>query len=769
VKGKIGFKRINRLSKSKCKASIDQVKTKLPTEVICVKEIWMKTSRFIRCTRFLDRLFETSPQFLTLCTDFSVALEVMKEISIFSDCNTFPVVLKKVWFLCGDIKQHYLIASLLLMLKYGSSETRWDLKERVQDLMNKSLCAHTMAFELILQKGVNAYKLVGSSDIRGTKWDDMIPTSIFIEKHMLHRIESIAEDKIKSNFYRTTRSKCLAYKVALQGIQLMAETFLDAHKENAFKSAIQEPAQFYFGIGEDYKQNDHAYFQAIKGYLFILKRWFGYEIPISLHTDHNILDINNFGTTDIWSGISDDAWEKFKDEANFGRNFENVQGLNQGMLRDINDRLQGRLHAFEGGKGSVVDMASNQNDLRFLPYAQKFAFFFRKAFFVEKMFAELYAQKKTEYTYFKNYCNDLYPLFKEEQSFSEDTLFQCLYNADLCCLDIDRTARFFWFCGILKEGDAQVTWNVNSRNKLATQFLSTSQIFSFRDNPNKCYNECNDEKREISQKVSTSNQREQGMSLKLNKELEAEASQIVEKKNMLLHLIIDFVRSIKEGRLSEKEKWCCSPIKVWYAFEVEHCQNPKIIHYVTSMIANDFTFHKFLQTSWWMTPVAGIIFRFYSILIKDNLDPSHTHKSMFISYYEQIKNLALNKKNAQSHGELYCQAAIAYLCALRTGQRKQEMESVFNEISLLVGDTRRENTFQKEDLKREVQKRISLSSMKIIGVNLLGKKRYDPISNLACEGYLVLSNKSVVDSCEKFPRGSRRMNRAPNSLGAKAE
>ena len=54
--------------------------------------------------------------------------------------------------------------------------------------------------------------------------------------------------------------------------------------------------------------------------------------------------------------------------------------------------LQGRLNAFKGGTGSGVDMTSNQNDLRFLPYAQKFAFFFRMAFFL-KTFAELYDKK----------------------------------------------------------------------------------------------------------------------------------------------------------------------------------------------------------------------------------------------------------------------------------------------------------------------------------------------------------------------------------------
>lgn len=55
------------------------------------------------------------------------------------------------------------------MLKYGSCETSWDINERVQDLMNNSLCAHILAFELVLKKGVNAYKLVGAYDIRGTK------------------------------------------------------------------------------------------------------------------------------------------------------------------------------------------------------------------------------------------------------------------------------------------------------------------------------------------------------------------------------------------------------------------------------------------------------------------------------------------------------------------------------------------------------------------------------------------------------------------------
>merc|ERR1719245_794602 len=176
-----------------------------------------------------------------------------------------------------------------------------------------------------------------------------------------------------------------------------------------------------------------------------------------------------------------------------------------------------------------------------------------------------------------------------------------------------------------------------------------------------------------------------------------------------------------------------------------------------------------------MTPVAGIIFRFYSLLVDENSE-SQTHKLIFIGYYKQLKNLAFHKRDAQSHGELYCQAAIAYLCALQSGQRTQQMNSVFNEIALLIVDICRKNIFQKQELKREVQRRLSLSSLKFIGINLQGKKGYDPICNPPHEGYSVLkiqngnvlSKRSFIGSCKKFPCMSRKMNRTPNSLGAKA-
>merc|ERR1719367_2703934 len=60
---------------------------------------------------------------------------------------------------------------------------------------------------------------------------------------------------------------------------------------------------------------------------------------------------------------------------------------------------------------------------------------------------------------FRRYCNDLYPLFREEHGLHEKTIFDFLHDNGLKDLNIDKAARFFWFCGVIHESDAQITWN----------------------------------------------------------------------------------------------------------------------------------------------------------------------------------------------------------------------------------------------------------------------------------------------------------------------
>merc|ERR1719188_1818540 len=63
------------------------------------------------------------------------------------------------------------------------------------------------------------------------------------------------------------------------------------------------------------------------------------------------------------------------------------------------------------------------------------------------------------YDRFKKYCNDLYPFFREDHGFHENTISDFLYDSGSGDLNIDKAARFFWFCGVIHESDAQITWN----------------------------------------------------------------------------------------------------------------------------------------------------------------------------------------------------------------------------------------------------------------------------------------------------------------------
>merc|ERR1712079_520124 len=93
-------------------------------------------------------------------------------------------------------------------------------------------------------------------------------------------------------------------------------------------------------------------------------------------------------------------------------------------------------------------------------YANRFAFFFQKKILVEKMF-----QVMNTYIRFQQYCDDLYPLFKQAHGLHEKGLHEFLYKDGFEDLNIDKAARFFWFCGVIRERDAQITWNTLGFNK----------------------------------------------------------------------------------------------------------------------------------------------------------------------------------------------------------------------------------------------------------------------------------------------------------------
>ena len=70
------------------------------------------------------------------------------------------------------------------------------------------------------------------------------------------------------------------YGSHLQKVHSMAEDYLDDHKENAFKSALQEPARFYFELCGNIHHKNHVNVHGLNGYLCLVRGWFGFQLPM---------------------------------------------------------------------------------------------------------------------------------------------------------------------------------------------------------------------------------------------------------------------------------------------------------------------------------------------------------------------------------------------------------------------------------------------------------------------------------------------------------
>ena len=449
-------------------------------EQISIKDHWMENTRSLRYIQAIKKYFERSPRLLTKCKDKKFSKEIIHRLAARSMHHNAQDALTKLWE-AGDStrqKRHYVIVAYLQILKYDASDGCWAVVERVVDRIYRCQSAQKQAFILVIQHGALSYESPCFSKSEASfecdELDNLIPS---IKKRESHNTSSPVDDKLLLELDRDMRA---TYQKSLQKIHFMVEDFLDTHKENAFRSALHEPARFYFHLCGNVHHRDHVNVHGINGFLCLVRGWFGCQLPLSpLSSDTDTFK----GCADIWSGLSDEAWEVFQDEANFGKDFEGLKGLNRNMLTDRSHGTYSAGHTFVGRNAADMEAAARNKDKRYLKYADKFAFFFKKEFLMKRMFEVLNAEGKPEYVGFGRVCEVLYPLFKKEHGFSEDTFLESMYDEDLMHLDVDRVARFFWFCGICKESEAQITWLSKSGHAIDDSSDNTCPI---------CYEEKDD-------------------------------------------------------------------------------------------------------------------------------------------------------------------------------------------------------------------------------------------------------------------------------------
>ena len=238
----------------------------------------------------------------------------------------------------------------------------------------------------------------------------------------------------------------------LHSLHEMIEDYFEAHKEKAFLSSLHEPARFYYDCVGNHHHRDHVNVHGLNGWLCLIRGWFGAQLPLLPQEN----DGDAFkGCSDVWGGLSDEAWEVFKRDENFGKDYEGIRALRGRKEKMVKEKKYGNFDSgreFTGGTGASMERNAKKGDSRYRKTASKFAWWFRKEFVVKRMFEVLNGEGKPEYVGFREKCEVLFPLFLQSENFKwEGGLMEFMYDDDLMHIDVERAGRWFWWLGVIKE------------------------------------------------------------------------------------------------------------------------------------------------------------------------------------------------------------------------------------------------------------------------------------------------------------------------------
>lgn len=381
------------------------------------------------------------------------------------------------------------VLALLFIACFETPDECYALVENVQDRVSRCESAQKQAYILVVERGARAYacpKPNGKdtnflcNDKEVCKVIEELSTQSNGEASTLVSASTGLDDTpVLQDIAKEVvcPEEQLVYKQHLQNIHTMVEDYLDTHKENAFKSALQEPARFYYDLcSKDHGHRDHVNVHGLNGYLCLVRGWFGFQLPlIPMDNDPDTYK----GCTNMWEGLFEEAWAKFSDPEYFGKSFERVKGLKGSMLKSYRYARHDTTNSFcnTNKNAAEIEREAKQKNPIYKECAEKFAFFFRKDFLVKRMFEGLNAACKPECIGFKASCDILYPLFKKRYNLYDKTteLTEYLYDENYTNLDIDKAAHFLWWCGVCNEDHALIDVKSEEATTTSTSHLPKKQ------------------------------------------------------------------------------------------------------------------------------------------------------------------------------------------------------------------------------------------------------------------------------------------------------
>lgn len=242
---------------------------------------------------------------------------------------------------------------------------------------------------------------------------------------------------------------------AMERLYAVFGDYLDEHKERAWKSAFEEPARFYFKCVGDDCGHSHVNVHGLNWYLTFLSAGLSFAMPIIPDED----DQWHYGLVDFWAGLKPEAWDYFSDPSNFGKEYTGITALKSGGKGKWVAKHVSSDGSWPAGQHdikpprklrSLIEKGGGSSRPNLKLYAERFAHFFTRDFFVKRCFEALNAEMKPEHAGFRRAAETLYHEYRIAHGIEDGTLLEHVYDDMMTTLDVDAVTLFLGWCGLLR-------------------------------------------------------------------------------------------------------------------------------------------------------------------------------------------------------------------------------------------------------------------------------------------------------------------------------
>lgn len=445
-------------------------------KAIVLSRDWMSHTSMATALRVFDAAFTASASLKTACEQ--EAQEIVKLLCAKGRSPNAANCLNGLVNAPAGGKKVDIALGFLLLLKYSSPDGARALIEQIQDRAQRCESARRQAYSVLIQSAAAA--LACPVEVSRTKWDRQLPPALLSSTRDASDAVAASASPlalVASSSSSAAAQACLGDPAALAALNRLLECvehYLDSHKLNAFKTALQEPARLWYHLIGHSHHRDHVNVHGLNGYLCIVRGGLGCQLPLlPLESDGDTFK----GCGDHWKGLSDAAWAAFADPSNFGKDMEAV--LSKGTHGFLASKANN--DGWCGPNARALEERAKKGETTLLPYVARFGFFFSGEFLTTRMFETLNGENDPSLAGFRKACDQLWPLYARDRCISQggpaddvtetsddaasshssdeghyaapaaSSLVEHVYDEYFTTLDTSRVSDFMRWVGVYKE------------------------------------------------------------------------------------------------------------------------------------------------------------------------------------------------------------------------------------------------------------------------------------------------------------------------------